>query len=288
MNHLLHQFINNQQSHNKAAYLSKLKEAIQSLALLGLWRANFFDHAAFYGGTCLRILYGLNRFSEDLDFSLLKPQADFDLTRYLQAIENEMKSFGLSMTACQKQKVNNSPIISAFIKGQTYLQFLNIEVPKHITQHMYKNECITIKFEIDIDPPGDFQTEIRPLYHPIPFFVRSYQQPDLFAGKMHALLCRTWKTRMKGRDWFDFIWYVSNNIPLHTDHLRQRLIQSGHLQSHENFEHTHVIELLLAKLAQIDITLAKEDVLPFVSDSAVVACWSRSFFEELSGHIQFV
>ncbi len=152
---------------------------------------------------------------------------------------------------------------------------------------MHKNELVKIKLEIDVDPPGNFQTEICHLYSPIPYFVGSYQQPDLFSRKIHALLCRNWKSRIKGRDWFDFMWCISKNIPLYTAHLRERLINSGHLEANEIFENKNVIELFLEKISQLNITLAKEDVLPFINDSAIVARWSREFFEELTRRLTF-
>lgn len=248
MTDLLRQLLNDSQLHHTGDYVSRLKEAVQHIALLGLWRSNFFDHAAFYGGTSLRILYGLNRFSEDLDFSLLKPQSEFNVKPYLIAIEKELEAFGLATKVEGKNKVNESSIMSSFIKGNTFMQLMTIAASINMTKSMHKNELIKIKFELDIDPPLGFETEICHLYSPIPYFVRSYKQPDLFAGKMHALLCRAWQARIKGRDWFNFVWYVSKNIPLHTAHLRERLINSGHLEVGKVFDHKNVIELLMEKL----------------------------------------
>jgi predicted nucleotidyltransferase component of viral defense system len=288
MTDLLRQFMHNMQAHHKGDYIYRLKEAIQHIALLGLWRANFFDHAAFYGGTCLRILYGLNRFSEDLDFSLLRANSQFNFDPYLVAIEREIKSFGLTMKVEQKKKTNEAPIFSAFIKGKTSMQLITIGVPEDITKKMHKNELVKIKLEVDIDPPGNFETEIRYQLDPIPYFIRSYQQPDLFAGKMHALLCRNWQSRIKGRDWFDFVWYISKKIPLRIAHLHNRLINSGHLDRDKLFDHKNVIELLMTKISELDVPLAKEDVLPFINNSSIVTCWSREFFEELALKLTFI
>ncbi|MBM4222329.1 MAG: nucleotidyl transferase AbiEii/AbiGii toxin family protein [Gammaproteobacteria bacterium] len=288
MTDLLRHLMSDSQFNQTDDYMFRLKEAVQHITLLGLWRANFFDHAAFYGGTCLRILYGLNRFSEDLDFSLLQPQIQFNLEPYFVAIEKEVEAFGLTMKVEHKKKVHDSPIMSAFIKGNTSVQLMTIAVPDNITKRIHKNQLVKIKFELDTEPPQVFDTEIRRFYSPIPYFVRAYKQPDLFAGKMHALLCRAWQSRIKGRDWFDFVWYVSKNIPLHTAHLRQRLINSGHLELSNSFDHKNVIELLMDKIATLDINLAKDDVLPFVNDYSILACWSREFFEELARRITFI
>ena len=190
-------------------YTNALKEIIQEIALLGLWRSKFYEHAAFYGGSALRILYQLNRFSEDLDFSLLKPDPEFTLAPYNQSICDELNAFGFTVEVKTKEKQVNTSIESAFIKANTKTQLMMIHAPQSLIQQTHGMHQLKIKMEVDTDPPAGFQTEVKTLLQPIPFSVKTYTLPDLFAGKIHALLCRPWKIRVKGRDWYDFIWYIT-------------------------------------------------------------------------------
>ena len=174
-------------------YENALKEIVQEIALLGLWRAKFFEHAAFYGGTSLRILYGIDRFSEDIDFSLLEPQKDFALKPYLDAVEKELGAMDFNVEIAERMKNIETAIDSAFIKAGTKEHLLKIDVPEEISERIHRNEQIKIKLEVDTDPPGGFETEAKTLLQPIAFSVRSYKQPDLFAGKIHAVLARGWQ-----------------------------------------------------------------------------------------------
>ena len=179
-----------------ADYNNALKEIIQEIALLGLWRSKFFEKAAFYGGTCLRIMYGLDRFSEDLDFSLLKPDKHFTFIKYLKGVQNELAAFGFHTTVETKKKTKITSIDSAFIKAGTREQLLTIDVPKKWVERVHSGHVLKIKLEVDIDPPLDFATEAKTLLLPIPFGVVCYASPDLFSGKLHAVLCRPWKNRV--------------------------------------------------------------------------------------------
>ena len=241
-----------------------LKEIIQEIALLGLWRAKFFEHAAFYGGSALRILYGLNRFSEDLNFTLLKTDKTFKLDKYNEAVADELTSFGFKVTVEGKLKNIASTIESAFIKTGTKQQMLLIEAPPHLTVVLHQMRVLKIKMEVDIDPPGKLTVENKTLLQPIPFSVKTLEKSDLFAGKMHALLCRKWKTRVKGRDWYDLYWYVANAVPLNLTHLRERLIQSAAWEEAKVLKADAVKELLKNKISRIDFQQARQDVLPFI------------------------
>jgi predicted nucleotidyltransferase component of viral defense system len=262
-------------------YINALKEIFQEIALLGLWRSKFYENAAFYGGTALRILYGLDRFSEDLDFSLLKPDKNFDLSIYNQAIKDELNGFGFDVSVDTKIKCNDSNIESAFIKAQTKKQFLLIEVSPDIINRIHNMNNIKIKMKVDTNPPGKFNTETRILLQPIPFSVKTYQLPDLFAGKIHALLCRPWQQRVKGRDWYDFIWYLSRNISVNLTHLCERLIQSRDWEKKSKFTITDLKIMLTNKVEKTDFENAKKDILPFIKDHQAVDLWSKEFFMEL-------
>ncbi len=262
-------------------YVNALKEIIQEVALLGLWRAKFFEHAAFYGGTALRILYGLDRFSEDLDFSLLRPQADFKLSAYHQAIREELESLGFVVLIEEKKKSVETAIESAFIKADTKEHLIKTEVPEEIARSFQKNTWMNIKLEVDTDPPGDFETEAKTLLLPIPFSVNTFQQPDLFAGKIHAILMRRWANRVKGRDYYDFVWYVARGIPVRLKHLEARLRQSEGWTSQSSLTQHDVLELLRKKISELNIGAAKRDVAPFLKDKKATELWSKDFFISL-------
>jgi predicted nucleotidyltransferase component of viral defense system len=262
-------------------YEHALKEIIQEIALLGLWRAKFFQHAAFYGGTALRILYGLDRFSEDLDFSLLKTQRNFGLEPYLNAIESELNGMGFSVTVSRRSKTVTTAVESAFIKAGTKEHLLKIQVPDPIVDRAHIDASMNIKVELDTDPPGGFDTEARTLLQPIPFSVNTFTQPDLFAGKLHAILQRSWKSRVKGRDYYDFVWYIARDVPVHLSHLEQRLRQSGGWTGKKAFQHVDLLKLLEKKFAEVNIEAARKDVQPFLRDTEAVAVWTPGFFNSL-------
>lgn len=263
-------------------YINALKEIFQEIALLGLWRAKFYEKAAFYGGTALRILYGLDRFSEDLDFTLIEPDLEFDLTPYNQAVADELRSFGFEVSVEVKNKNIDSTIESAFIKASTKQQLIVINADTHITNRIHRMNTIKIKMEVDTNPPGSCDTEVKNILLPIPFFVKTLTQPDLFAGKLHAILCRPWQKRVKGRDWYDLVWYVARKVPVNLNHLRDRLIQSNAWQANKKFTANDLLNLLNDKISHTDFENAKLDILPFISDKAIVQLWSKPFFTEVS------
>lgn len=262
-------------------YENALKEIIQEIALLGLWRSKFFEHAAFYGGTALRILYGLDRFSEDLDFSLLKPQKDFSLRPYLTAIEAELLGMGFRVTVEERDKNVSTAIESAFIKAGTREHFIKITVPEAVSDRIQKNKLMNVRFEVDTDPPGGFNTEVKTLLQPIPFSVNTYKMPDLFAGKLHAVLQRQWRNRVKGRDYYDFVWYVARDVPVHLSHLEKRLRQSDEWTMKRRMQQADLLGLLEKKFDQLDVNAAKKEVAPFLKDPAAIDLWSREFFASL-------
>lgn len=269
-------------------YRNACQEMMQQIALLGLWRARFFEHAAFYGGTALRILHQLDRFSEDLDFSLLAPQSDFSFSPYLRAITTELASFGFHVTVDAKQKQTETAIQSAFIKANTLKNFVAIEMDQKEMRKIHIQNTIRIKLEIDTDPPANFDTDVNFVLWPIPFSVRSYSMPDLFAGKLHAVLCRAWETRVKGRDFYDWVWYVTRGTPVHLKHLETRLRQSGHYLQPSPLTRDLLIQLLEEKIKTLDIESARADVGRFLASPQATAVWSRAFFLALCRQIQTI
>lgn len=274
------------QCRSEQDYINALKEIFQEIALLGLWRSKFYEKAAFYGGTALRILHGLDRFSEDLDFTLLKPDDKFNLGHYNQAIADELDSFGFHVTVKTKSKSIESNIESAFIKATTKKQLIIIEAEPEMIERIHHMNTIKIKMEIDINPPGTMNTEVKNVLLPIPFYVKTLTLPDLFAGKLHATLCRPWQTRVKGRDWYDVVWYVARNIPVNMDHLRDRLIQSKAWDIRNKFTPYDLNKILTDKINYTDFNNAKSDILPFIKDKHAVNLWDRNFFLEIIQRIQ--
>jgi predicted nucleotidyltransferase component of viral defense system len=265
-----------------------LREILQEIALLGLWRSRFFEKAAFYGGTALRILFGLDRYSEDLDFSLLKPAAEFDLSRYCNALEKEISAFGFEVTVTGKTKSAQSAIQSAFLKADTLKHLLVINTTESLTSSIPHGQVLKIRIEVDTDPPPGFDTETRFLLQPIPFSVRAFSLPDMFAGKMHAVLCRGWKGRVKGRDWYDLVWYVANHPQLHLNHLEQRMIQSGHLKMVERLTPEKLSTIAETVIGKLDVDQARREVEPFVKDTKALTVWSPDFFRDVIRRIAFV
>jgi len=263
-----------------------LREIIQEVALLGLWRAKFFEHAAFYGGTALRILYGLDRFSEDLDFSLLTPSLDFNLARYTASLEEELQAFGFNVRVEMVDKALESAVQSAFLKANTRKELLVIEAGEELTGQVAAGQVLKVKIEVDTDPPPGFSTQTRYLLQPIPFAVRSYSLPDLFAGKMHAILFRKWKNRVKGRDWYDLVWYAANHPHLNLAHLEQRMRQTGHWSGNKSLSPVVFTDLLFEAIDRLDVNQARKDVAPFVKDQQMLALWSHDFFQDVASRIQ--
>lgn len=269
---------------NSNSSYDALREILQEIVLLGLYDAGFFKHAAFYGGTALRILHNLPRFSEDLDFSLLENNPEFNLKPYQEAIISTLKSFGFDVTIEIKEKNNSSAIASAFVKGNTIEHLLNINAPKDITNKIHRDQAVKIKLEVDTNPPLEFETANVIRLTPRPFSINAFSLPSLYAGKMHAILCRAWSTRPKGRDWYDLVWYIANDVELDSLHLKARLSQSckyleeNNIQIPSELNKQTIKELLLQRIETLDVEKAKNDVQPFIKDIREIELWSKEFF----------
>ena len=248
-------------------------EVNQQIILAGLSHGGFFDVAAFYGGTCLRIFQGLQRFSEDMDFSLLTVNGDFDFTQYFQPIIDEFAMVGRTVEITKKDKKNFGKVESAFLKDNTEVYDVTFQTEK----------SIKIKIEVDTCPPLKFKTEQKLLLLPESFMVRCFTLSNLFAGKMHALVYRSRKNRVKGRDWYDFEWYIRHNTPLDFEHLKERALQlNGEDITKESF-----FEKLKERLSTADINQVKADVLPFVRNPKELDIWSNDYFLQLADMLKF-
>ena len=269
-------------------YVNALREILQDVALLGLWRSKFFEHAAFYGGTALRILHGLDRYSEDLDFSLLKPDESFSLKAYGNALLREISSFGFDVEFESRRKAQASAIESAFLKTNTYRLLIVIDAAQELLRDLHPAKNLKIRLEVDTDPPGGFETETRYVLQPIPFPVRVYSLPDLFAGKLHAILCRKWKTRVKGRDWYDLVWYAGRYPQVRISHLESRMRQSGDYRDDEPLTPDRLQHLLRQAVDDLDVKQARREVAPFIIDQRALDVWSRDFFRQIIPRIMSI
>ena len=266
--------------------LSALREIMQEVALARLSITDFFEKAASSAGTALRIFYGLDRFSEDLDFSLLKEDPDFSLEPYFESIVDEFRSVGMQVSIREKDKTNKTNIDSAFLKSTTEWKELVLE--DIVKQEGIKttNRTIKIKIEVDRRPPLGFETENKLLTRPFSFYVKCFDRPSLFAGKMHALLFRKWGTRVKGRDWFDFEWYVKKGIPLDLHHFTLRAKDTKDWTK-EELTKEDVRELLREKFKTVSFDNVKEDVIPFIKDDSVLKIWGEQYFNDLLDKLKF-
>lgn len=269
-----------------ADYENALREIVQELALLGLWRSKFYEHAAFYGGTALRVFYALPRFSEDMDFSLISPDTEFDLVPHLEAVRTELISFGFTFEVERKVKSNPTAMESAFIKGETKVNLLQVGAPDHLRDRLPKLQRLRIKLEVDTNPPPGAEFKVETLLVPIPFQVKLYTFPCLFAGKLHALLCRKWKRRVKGRDFYDFLWYLGRETPCHLAHLQSRMEQTGHWDPEKTLNLAALQELITARFESIDFEQAKSDVRPFIKDANALDLWSQEFFVSMTDRLR--
>lgn len=286
MNNIIEQMLSKYEIKNINDQINALKEIIQEIVLAGLSRGGFFNEAAFYGGTALRIFYNLDRFSEDLDFALVTKNKEFELSKFFGYIEKELKAYGINLEIHSKQKQINSNITSAFLKGDTLehiLKFFPSE-ENHVYDKLLKD--LKIKFEVDINPPIGATYEYKYKLLPSPHEIRLYDKESLFAGKIHAILCRGWKIRTKGRDLYDYIFFLANNTKVNVELVKNKLIESNYIDKNDKFDINILKELLIEKFSQINYNDSKEDVIPFIKNVEFLDIWSKEFFISITEKIQ--
>lgn len=249
-----------------------LGEITQELVLNSLYNAGFFKVAAFQGGTCLRILYGLNRFSEDLDFALLEPDADFELKKFLSSITEELRAFGYNIKV--EPRPARRAMQNAFLKDDSLGRILAI-------QHRRADgpaRALKIKLEVDTNPPDGAVSELKLHDFPIYFSVTTHDLPSLFAGKSHALLCRPY---VKGRDWFDFLFYIARKAAINFDFLSSALDQAGPWKGRGvTVDRKWYQTQMSQRIKEIDWSKAKADVQRFLKpgDVRTLELWGSAFF----------
>jgi predicted nucleotidyltransferase component of viral defense system len=233
-------------------------EIMQELVLYSLSNTTFFANGLFQGGTSLRILFGIDRYSEDLDFSLIKPDKNFQWNPYLEQIREHMAHYGCTVEVQDRSKADNT-VKKAFIKDSSIGQILNFSW----AQRKNTPEKIRIKLEIDTNPPFGSKGIEKLLKFPFPHKVKSEDLPSLFAGKCHALLCREYT---KGRDWYDFLWYIKKNIEPNYRYLSNALNQNGPWEGQGiKVARAWLENTLKERINTIDIGVVKDDILNFVN-----------------------
>lgn len=287
MNSILKNMLDKYDIKNNEDEINAMKEIIQEIVICGLSRGGFFNEAAFYGGTALRIFYGLNRFSEDLDFALLEPNKNFDLSKYFSFVEKEVLAYGLNLKIEAKEKTKDSNILSAFLKGDTK-EHIFIFFPNENMKNTTSLKNIKIKFEVDVNPPSGVTYEFKYKLLPSPHQVRLYDESSQFAGKIHAILCRNWNYRTKGRDLYDYVFYLSKEIKVNLKLVKSKLIESKVIKENSEFNINILKELLSNKFKEINYTDAKEDVMAFIEDKDSLNLWNSEFFIEITKNLEAI
>ena len=279
MNSVIETMIEKYNPQNNEERENAIKEIIQEIALAGLSRGGFFNKAAFYGGTCLRIFHGLNRFSEDLDFALLEKDPNFKLDDYFPALQKEFQSYGIEINIESKDKDENKEIQSAFLKGNTLMLMMSFFPKSEDAKKVVPNQKIKIKFEIDIDNPRGGSTEYRYKMLPAPYEVQIFDEPTLFAGKIHAILCRSYKNHVKGRDYYDYLFYIGKGSKFNLKYLENKLKNTGGIiDNSETLTLEKVKELLRVKFESVDYESAKIDVSNFIVNKESLNFWKKELF----------
>lgn len=258
-----------------------LREILQSIVLIGLSRADFFKKASFYGGTALRIFYGLNRYSEDLDFTLNEKNDSFSLEPYTESIKNVASSYGIELDINIKKKEIKTPVESAFAKLNTYQTFINLKINDEITSLLHKDENIKVKFEIDLNPAIGFNVESKWIDMPEFANIIVLDEPSLFAGKLHAIICRNYKNTVKGRDYYDFLFYIRKRVKPNLNYLKNKLIESGKIKENDKFDLDTLKVMLKDRFEAVDFNQVKTDAERFVFNNEDLSYYSKELFVDM-------
>ena len=278
MNSVIETMLGKYNPKNNEERESAAKEIIQEIALAGLSRAGFFEKAAFCGGTRLRMFYGLNRFSEDLDFALLEKDPDFRLSDYFPSLEREFASSGIEPRAEEKEKDFDSDVRSAFLKGNTLALMMTFFPKSEDARKIISNQKMKIKFEVDTDNPKGGRTETKFRLLPAPYQVRVFGESTLFAGKIHAIICRNYKNHVKGRDYYDYLFYIGKGSAFNLEYLENKLKSTEAIAQNEKLTLGKVKEMLKARFETVDYESAKEDVSNFIHDKSGLSLWKKELF----------
>ena len=250
-----------------------LREITQEIVLAAIGRTDFFQKAGFQGGTCLRIFHGLNRFSEDLDFALQAPDSSFALRPYLDVLAKELTAYGYGLEVDDRSKADQA-VRMALLKDDSLGNLLQLAY-RPATGPSRK---LRIRLEVDANPPAGASVEMKYLDFPYPSAICVFDPPSLFAGKLHALLCREY---LKGRDWYDFIWYTARKTPVNHELLASALAQLGPWKGQQlHVDRGWCLAQLRVRIETTDWKRLREDVRRSVKPSELPSLdlWSREFF----------
>ncbi len=259
----------------------RLRELLQQIVLIGLSKANFFKYASFYGGTALRIFYSLNRYSEDLDFTLNQKDDAFSLEPFIKKIKEVARGYGIQLDIETKSKKVLTPIESAFAKLNTYQTFIALKLDDNLTKLLHKDETIKVKFEVDCNPALGFSCDSKWLDVPEFANIKVLDIESLFAGKIHAILCRNYKNNVKGRDYYDFLFYIKKRVSPNLTYLRNKLIESGTIKENEHFDTETLKAMLKGRFESVDFNQARQDAERFVIDNEDLSYFSKDLFIDL-------
>ncbi|MBN1670106.1 MAG: nucleotidyl transferase AbiEii/AbiGii toxin family protein [Kiritimatiellae bacterium] len=250
-----------------------LREITQEIILAGLGRTDFFGCAGFQGGTCLRVFHSLNRFSEDMDFALCEADTEFALVPYLEQVCLELNAYGYEFEIDDRSK-SSEAVRKAFLKDDSVGKLLHLDYRPQ-TGPMRK---LRIKLEVDTNPPAGASYEMPVLDYPFPSAVRVFDLPSGFAGKIHALFCRDY---LKGRDWYDFVWYTARRVAINHRLLSAALNQQGPWRGQRvQTDDAWCMAQLKAAIGELDCEQARRDVERFVKPRELpsLELWTREFF----------
>lgn len=260
--------------------LQKIKEIFQEFVLHGLFKGGFFDKGIFYGGTALRILHGLDRFSEDLDFTLEEPNENFFWVDYRKHIVKIFESCGIHENSIFFGDERGNNIKTTWLKIPYSAINVAINDPEFLLNP--PNKFARVRIEIDPNPSGFYSTEVKQLNVPPTIPIKTYTRENLFAGKLHAVLCRKWGRiapgRNKGRDLWDFLWFLERNIPVNVIYLKEKMVQTGDFQKNKQLNEQIIKNLLEDKFNEINFEHSKADIKPFISDIKVLESWNAEYF----------
>ena len=263
-----------------------LREIVQSIVLVGLSRTDFFKKASFYGGTALRIFYDLNRYSEDLDFTLNKVDEKFSIKPYIESIKTVANSYGLNLDVSVKQKNISSPVESAFAKLNTYQTFISLKINDELAKLLHKDEMIKVKFEIDCEPALGFITENKWIDMPEFAPIIVLDESSLFAGKIHAILCRNYKNTVKGRDYYDFLFYVKRGVSPNLKYLKNKLVNTGKIKENDEFNIDVLKKMLIERFNEVEFDQVKKDTERFIIKNEDLSYYCKELFVQMVDKIK--
>lgn len=261
------------------------RELLQKIILNGLSRGQFFKKAAFHGGTALRILYGIGRYSEDLDFSLFEPDPDFKLSRYLSYAENEVCSYGLTVTT-KVRDVTVGSIRTGDMRCNMREILFNIGFPNNLVESMHPDAVVRVKIDVNTEPPEGARYDKFSMNDPLNYYLCALDRESMFAGKIGAVIARRWGHRVKGRDLFDYLWYLDNGTEINMEYMRSNLVNQQIIQPDDEFNLDVLKSILSDRFDAIDYRSAMEDVRGFVIGQRAPEDWNPDLFKATLGSLK--